>query len=80
MERQAAEVGRSIGELEAERVLAVYAAIANADLVGGAPMDKTTNTVTGWDMLPLYVTLLSMKTLAQRLWYESTSSIPVVVR
>jgi len=78
MERRVAEVGRSIGELETERVLAVYAAIANADLVGGAPMDKTTNTVTGWDMLPLYMTLLSMKTLPQRFWYESTSSIPVV--
>jgi len=40
MERQAAEVGRSIGELEAERVLAVYAAIANADLVVAHPWIK----------------------------------------
>ena len=54
MERQVAEVGRSIGELETERVLTLYGAIADADLAGGAPIDKTTDTVMDWD----YVTAL----------------------
>jgi len=35
MERQTAEVGRAIGELETERVLALYDGIAAGDLAGG---------------------------------------------
>ena len=53
MEWRVAEVGGSIGGLEIESVLTVYATIANADLMGGALVDKTTNTVMGWGMLPL---------------------------
>jgi len=35
MERQTAEVGRAIGELETEKVLAIYDGIAAGDLAGG---------------------------------------------
>ncbi|MCW4016696.1 MAG: hypothetical protein NWF06_10035, partial [Candidatus Bathyarchaeota archaeon] len=36
MERQAAEVGRSIGELETEKVLGLYDGISAGDLAGGS--------------------------------------------
>jgi len=38
MDRQVAECGRSVAELETERILSLYGAIANADLAGGAPL------------------------------------------
>ncbi|WGM90157.1 MAG: hypothetical protein NUK63_03315 [Candidatus Bathyarchaeum tardum] len=39
MERQAAEVGRSIAELETERILALYESIPASDLAGGAVLN-----------------------------------------
>jgi len=39
MDRQVAECGRAVAELETERVLSLYGAIANADLAGGAALD-----------------------------------------
>jgi hypothetical protein len=39
MDRQVAECGRTIAELETEKILALYDAIANANLAGGAPID-----------------------------------------
>jgi len=39
MDRQVAECGRAVAELETERVLGLYGAIANADLAGGAALD-----------------------------------------
>jgi hypothetical protein len=39
MDRQVAECGRTIAELETEKILALYNAIANANLAGGAPID-----------------------------------------
>jgi len=38
MDRQVAECGRAVAELETERILSLYGAIANADLAGGAPL------------------------------------------
>jgi len=38
MDRQVAECGRTVAELETERILSLYGAIANADLAGGAPL------------------------------------------
>ena len=34
------KVGRALGETETSKILALYAAIANADLAGGAPIDN----------------------------------------
>jgi hypothetical protein len=39
MDRQVTECGRTVAELETERILALYGAIANAELAGGAPLD-----------------------------------------
>lgn len=39
MERQAAEVGRSIAELETERILALYDSISAGDLAGGGVLN-----------------------------------------
>jgi len=38
MDRQVTECGRTVAELETERILALYGAIADADLAGGAPL------------------------------------------
>jgi len=54
MERQAAEIGRAVGELETEKVLSLYDGVAAGDLAGGAAIDKATDTRMDWD----YVTAL----------------------
>jgi HK97 family phage major capsid protein len=40
MDNMAEKVGRALGEEETNRIIALYAAIADADLAGGAPIDQ----------------------------------------
>ncbi|MEM3379139.1 MAG: hypothetical protein QW674_09405 [Candidatus Bathyarchaeia archaeon] len=40
MDAMTEKVGRTLGENETNRILAMYGAIANADLAGGAPIDN----------------------------------------
>ncbi len=40
MDAMTEKVGRALGETETSKILALYAAIANADLAGGAPIDN----------------------------------------
>ncbi|MGQ9624283.1 MAG: phage major capsid family protein [Candidatus Bathycorpusculaceae bacterium] len=40
MDAMTEKVGRTLGENETNRILALYGAIANADLAGGAPIDN----------------------------------------
>jgi HK97 family phage major capsid protein len=41
METMTEKVGRALGENETNKILAMYGAIANADLAGGAPIDNS---------------------------------------
>jgi len=41
MDNMAEKVGRALGEEETNRIIALYAAIADADLAGGAPIDQS---------------------------------------
>lgn len=40
MDNMVEKVGRALGEAETNKILALYAGIANADLAGGAPIDQ----------------------------------------
>ena len=40
MDNMVEKVGRALGEAETNKILAMYGAIANADLAGGAPIDN----------------------------------------
>ena len=55
MEHQIAELGRSVAELETEKVYALYTGIADADLAGGAPLSpETANTLAWTDVVALW--------------------------
>ena len=54
MDNMAEKVGRALGESETNRILALYAAIANADLAGGAPIDNAGAAVNWSGLLKLH--------------------------
>lgn len=55
MERQVAEVGRACGQLETDRIIALYGAIAAGDLAGGAVQSPATGGTFAWaDLVKLW--------------------------
>ncbi len=55
MEHQIAELGRSIAELETEKVYELYNSIADSDLAGGSPLSpETANTLSWNDVVALW--------------------------
>lgn len=51
MERQVAELGRAVGQLETERIIALYNGIAAADLAGGAVQSPEAAGTFAWNDL-----------------------------
>ena len=47
MDNMAEKVGRALGEEETNRIVALYGAVADADLAGGAPIDQS-NAALNW--------------------------------
>ena len=54
MDNMTEKVGRALGESETNKILALYAAIANADLAGGAPIDNAGAAINWSGLLKLH--------------------------
>jgi hypothetical protein len=54
MDNMTEKVGRALGENETNKILALYAAIANGDLAGGAPIDNGGTAVNWSGLLKLH--------------------------